>query len=241
MDHHEWTPDEAKAELVFVYGSLRIGASENPRMAGAEWLGRGLARGRLYKVLWQPGLVLDEDGPEVLGDVYKVNAELLREIDDREGVPAGATHGEEYERRKIRVLRKAEVEATWAEIPAEVETWAWIWRKPVDDLEEIPSGDWLDVERPRQPSWFTGLGCLGLLAIPIGGFAGLKALEGISVVIDGDMAVFILFLIAGLGGFGAGIFALRRRERGGFLQVLALTGGLLWLVIAILALGDWVF
>jgi gamma-glutamylcyclotransferase (GGCT)/AIG2-like uncharacterized protein YtfP len=46
-------------------------------MAGAEFVTAGTIRGRMYRIDWYPGLVLDDSGDEIQGEVYAVDAELL--------------------------------------------------------------------------------------------------------------------------------------------------------------------
>ncbi|MEO8614231.1 MAG: gamma-glutamylcyclotransferase family protein, partial [Luteolibacter sp.] len=45
--------------MVFVYGTLRRGGSNHFRMDGAEFITAGRIAGRMYKIDWYPGLVLD--------------------------------------------------------------------------------------------------------------------------------------------------------------------------------------
>lgn len=230
---------DTEKELVFVYGTLRVGASNHHRMKEAEWIRRGLVMGRLHEVSWYPGFVPDEEGVEVVGDVYRVGPSLLAKLDRFEGLAPGSTAGEEYERRKIRVRYDPAVDA-WDDLPDEIDAWAWVWRGSVAGLREISTGDWMDVERPRQPSWFTGLGCLGLLAIPFGGMTmhGFAGRFGLSI--DADLSGCLLFFAAGAGGLWAGILALRRRERGRPLQILMLAGGVLWLFFGLMWLSEFV-
>jgi hypothetical protein len=126
----------------------------------------------------------------------------------------------------------------WDDLPDDVDAWVWVWRKPVEGLLEIETGDWLDVERPRQPSWFTGLGCLGLLAIPFGGMAMQGFVGRLGLGMDADLSACLLLFGAGTGGIWAGTLALRRRERGQPLQVLMLAGAVLWLFFALMFLSE---
>ncbi|MCH7225374.1 gamma-glutamylcyclotransferase [Haloferula sp. A504] len=228
---------DTDSEWVFVYGTLRIGASNQHRMKGAEWVRRGLVTGRLYEVSWYPGFVPDDEGVEVVGDVYRVGPQLLAKLDGFEGLAPGSMRGEEYERARIRVRLDPKVDA-WDDLPDDVDAWVWVWRKPVEGLLEIETGDWLDVERPRQPSWFTGLGCLGLLAIPFGGMAMQGFAGRLGLGMDADLSACLLLFGAGAGGIWAGVVALRRRERGQPLQVLMLAGAVLWLFFALMFLSE---
>ncbi len=201
------------SELVFVYGTLRVGASNHHRMKGAEWVGTGVVRGKLYQVSWYPGLVPDDQGGEVIGDVYLVGSGLLGELDSFEGVPDGELRGEEYERRKVGVEWKSPPRSRHDET-SQVEAWAWVWHGPIADLTEVPTGDWLDVNFPKQGSWYTGFGCLGLLALPFGGVFLLETFGFLTGRGEKDHAVGILLLVSGFGGFWAAALAMQRRERG---------------------------
>lgn len=113
-------------ELVFVYGTLRRGGSNHFRMAAAEFLESGTLRGRLYRVDWYPGLVMDAAGDEIHGEVFAVRPEQLAELDDFEG--------QEY--RRIRATVK-----TPYGVPMKV--WIWEWLMPTDEGQRITGGDWL--------------------------------------------------------------------------------------------------
>lgn len=118
-------------ERVFVYGTLRRGASNHRRLAGAAWVGDGTVRGRLYRIDWYPGLVLDDAAGEVRGEVHEVDAATLAALD--------AYEGSEY--RRVRV---AVVGGVASGGPGTVlEAWAWEWIGPIDEARRIRSGDWL--------------------------------------------------------------------------------------------------
>lgn len=112
--------------LVFVYGTLRQGGSNHFRMAGCDFVESGTVRGRLYRIDWYPGLVLDSAGDVIEGEVFAVEAEQLPELDNFEG--------QEY--RRIRTTVK-----TPYGIPMQV--WTWVWLMPVDEAQRITGGDWL--------------------------------------------------------------------------------------------------
>lgn len=125
----------APNELVFVYGTLRRGASNHFRMQGAEFVRSGTVRGRMYRFGWYPGLVVDAQGDELVGEIYAVGAEQLAALDLFEGVSAGETAGSEY--RRIRVT------VAGGEPP--LEAWIWEWLGPVNESDRIVGGDWLGV------------------------------------------------------------------------------------------------
>jgi len=125
---------EPSLHRVFVYGTLRQRGSNHFRMAGSRFVCGGRVKGRLYRIYWYPGLVMDPDGGCVIGEVYDVTGDQLRELDVFEGLSAGETEGSEYRRVLIEVTDDGK--ATHA--------WVWEWLGPVDEARLIASGDWLE-------------------------------------------------------------------------------------------------
>lgn len=117
---------EDQATLVFVYGTLRAGASNHFRLEGAKLRGEGWVLGRLYRIDWYPGLLLDEEGIPVRGEIYEVEREMLRKLDSFEGG--------EYERLKHRVYFKG---------GDEVEAWLYEYREVVEEGSELVPADWV--------------------------------------------------------------------------------------------------
>lgn len=125
---------QSAGEMVFVYGTLRRGASNHFRMAGAEFVAAGSVRGRLYRIDWFPGLLLDGAAGLVHGEVFAVGPELLAELDRFEGVSADENEGGEYRRVRAQVSTGA---------GETVSAWIWEWLGPVEEAGRITSGDWL--------------------------------------------------------------------------------------------------
>ena len=124
-------------QTVFVYGTLRKGGSNHFRMAGAEFVTAGTIRGRMYRIAWYPGLVLDDSGDEIQGEVYAVDAELLAALDVFEGLSAGEIEGSEYRRARATVVaRDSRI----------LEAWVWEWLGMVDESRRVSGGDWLKEE-----------------------------------------------------------------------------------------------
>jgi gamma-glutamylcyclotransferase (GGCT)/AIG2-like uncharacterized protein YtfP len=122
------------SEEVFVYGALRRGASNGWRMKTARWIGEAKIRGTLIRVDWYPGLVLEGED-FVIGEVYEVDPDLLRQLDEFEGLApeeAGGGNGE-YRRIRAEVTLGAEKR----------QVWLYEWRKGTDGYELVQSGDWL--------------------------------------------------------------------------------------------------
>ncbi|MFC7335775.1 gamma-glutamylcyclotransferase [Haloferula chungangensis] len=133
-----------EAHLVFVYGTLRRGASNAFRMEGAEWLYPGFVKGRLYKVDWYPAVVLDETGGKVEGELWRVSEDQLRELD--------AFEGDEYRRTKVTVFSGHSARAVNEWDGDQTEAWIWEWKGEVDSLEWMESGNWMHFEttEPRK-------------------------------------------------------------------------------------------
>jgi gamma-glutamylcyclotransferase (GGCT)/AIG2-like uncharacterized protein YtfP len=119
----------AYKSLVFVYGTLRSGASNHWRMKDSRFLGHATARGQLFQIDWYPGAIFAPNDPnQIVGEIYDVPDSVLGELDQFEG--------QEYER--VRVTAKVDDRYEQA--------WAWNYRLPIDEQKRIPSGDWLTVK-----------------------------------------------------------------------------------------------
>ncbi len=121
-------------QTVFVYGTLRRGGSNHFRMAGAEFITSGTITGRMYRIDWYPGIVLDPAGDEIHGEAYSVDPDLLAALDVFEGVSAGEVDGSEYRRVLTTVVKKD------SKI---LNAWVWEWLGMVDESQRISDGDWL--------------------------------------------------------------------------------------------------
>ena len=127
----------------FGYGTLRRGADTVPAhrlAAAAVCLGAGAVRGALYSVGagTYPGLVIPPDGrpaAEVVGDLYRVDASLLRWLDDYEGIQPAGPPGE-YRRTIVSVRLPGQLEP--------VRAWTYEYLLPGDATRRIASGDWLN-------------------------------------------------------------------------------------------------
>jgi gamma-glutamylcyclotransferase (GGCT)/AIG2-like uncharacterized protein YtfP len=124
-------------QLVFVYGTLRRGGSNHFRMAGAGFVAPGTINGRMYRIDWYPGLVLDDAGDEIQGEVYSVDPELLAILDVFEGLSAGEIEGSEYRRVRTSVIQRDS---------QPVDAWVWEWLGATDESQRLVDGDWLKHE-----------------------------------------------------------------------------------------------
>jgi gamma-glutamylcyclotransferase (GGCT)/AIG2-like uncharacterized protein YtfP len=125
---------EPSPQTVFVYGTLRRGGSNHFRMAGAEFIAAGTITGRMYRIDWYPGIVLDPAGEEIHGEAYLVGPEQLSALDVFEGVSAGEVDGSEYRRVETTVIQKNSQPLT---------AWVWEWLGMVDESQRLSDGDWL--------------------------------------------------------------------------------------------------
>lgn len=123
------------SDFLFVYGALRKGASNDWRLKDAHCLGSAEVLGTLVKIDWYPGLVLKGD-TRVKGEVYKVGLELLRQLDEFEGIGLANEAGGEYQRIQSDVLLGQE----------STKVWIYEWLKGIDDYEIVDSGDWLSAK-----------------------------------------------------------------------------------------------
>jgi gamma-glutamylcyclotransferase (GGCT)/AIG2-like uncharacterized protein YtfP len=121
--------DEA-CEMVFVYGTLRRGGSNQWRMAQARFMAEGVVRGRLYRIDWFPGFVADENAGQVRGEIFMADADTMAALDEFEG--------SEYRRVKIAVENVDAIDSG-----SIIEAWIWEWLGEVNESQRIASGDWL--------------------------------------------------------------------------------------------------
>lgn len=99
--------------LVFVYGTLRRGGAGamSARFPGSKFVADAEVSGALYDLGAHPGLLLGESDSPVVGEVYEVDDELLRELDDFEA----SSH---YRRRRVEISLGADARACWVYEPS---------------------------------------------------------------------------------------------------------------------------
>jgi len=76
---------------LFIYGTLKRGHSRAGNLLGQQFLGEAktTARYRMYDCGDYPGLVESEDGLEIIGEVWSVDASCLQQLDIVEAVQQG--------------------------------------------------------------------------------------------------------------------------------------------------------
>ncbi len=131
---------------VFVYGTLRAGeindigeAAARHDIAEPKLLGSTVVPGHLFDFGAYPGLVPDDAGIPVHGDVYEIAPELIAVLDEIEQVYPGV--------EGLFVAREVIVELNGAATACRFYPVA---KNAVKGLPEIRSGDWVAYRRSRQ-------------------------------------------------------------------------------------------
>lgn len=125
-------------DLLFTYGTLRRAAGNAAHrllVDTAELVGHGVVRGWLYQAEGFPVMVSDPGGAEVTGEVYRVfapQAAFLR-LDPYEGFDPTSPDTSEFRRDLVQVAMNDGRTVT---------AWAYIYQRPLFDLQSIPHGDY---------------------------------------------------------------------------------------------------
>lgn len=129
-----------KDDLLFVYGSLRIGECNDIErkspIGSVEYKGQDKINGLIYWIGagWYPGLKTeqgnyDSRAPKVVGDVFEIKTdEVAAMLDAYEGYPS--------------LYDRVEVETEGGRI-----VWVYTYNGGVKEYELVESGDW--TKRPR--------------------------------------------------------------------------------------------
>ncbi|MBB5442156.1 MULTISPECIES: gamma-glutamylcyclotransferase [unclassified Paraburkholderia] len=132
-------------QTVFVYGTLRAGETNDISEAAARndipapsLLGSTTVRGHLFDFGDYPGLVVDETGIEVRGEVYEIDDALVAVLDEIEAVYPGVEN--RFLAREVMVKVDGNV-VNCRFYP--------VAPSAVRGLPEIRSGDWAEHRRTR--------------------------------------------------------------------------------------------
>ena len=113
----------APQSLIFVYGSLKLGYALHYLLEGQSFRGPATTCPlyRIFDLGSYPGLVDWPEGLAVQGELYEVDAECLKRLDEAEGVDEGL-----YARRIIKLQPPFDRD----------ETSAWFWLDKVGGLRD---------------------------------------------------------------------------------------------------------
>lgn len=114
---------------VFVYGTLRSGYGNNVLLHNATFLGEATTNGVMYSMGYIPFVSLTTQEGTVHGEVYEINEDILRRLDQLEGYNIHQPDRSFYNRSLVNTLPYGE---------------AFIYHIDTHDSErnKIPSGDW---------------------------------------------------------------------------------------------------
>jgi len=124
--------------LVFVYGTLRRGGAGAmaARFPNARFIADAKVSGSLYDLGAYPGLLLDESNSLVIGEVYEVDDETLKQLDEFES-------STNYWRKQVEILLGAQSRMGWTYEPD----------PEFHSLRTlIMSGDWIEYARTKAAS-----------------------------------------------------------------------------------------
>jgi gamma-glutamylcyclotransferase (GGCT)/AIG2-like uncharacterized protein YtfP len=98
--------------LVFVYGTLRRGCARamSIRFPDSKFIAEAKVSGSLYDLGAHPGLLLNESNSPVTGEVYEVDDEILKELDEFEA----SSH---YRREQVEISLGAHRRTCWVYEP----------------------------------------------------------------------------------------------------------------------------
>jgi gamma-glutamylcyclotransferase (GGCT)/AIG2-like uncharacterized protein YtfP len=121
--------------LVFVYGTLRRGGAGamSVRFPGAKFIADAKVSGSLYDLGAYPGLLLTASGSPVSGEVYEVDDETLRRLDDFEASSL-------YRRRQVEISLGSRGSVCWTYEP-DPEFYS--------PRRLITSGDWVEYAKTK--------------------------------------------------------------------------------------------
>ena len=121
--------------LVFVYGTLRRGGARamSIRFPNSQFIADAKVSGSLYDLGAYPGLVLNDSNSLVVGEVYEVDDELLKELDDFEVSSS-------YRRKQVEISLDTQRRICWT-------------YEPNPDFYSfrtlITSGDWIEYAKTK--------------------------------------------------------------------------------------------
>lgn len=129
--------------LVFLYGTLRHGSAGamSIRFPQSKFIAGARVNGRLFDLGAYPGLLAGESSSPVVGEVYEVDDETLKQLDEFEG-------SSNYLRKQVEIVVGSETRTCWTYEP-DPECYS------LQTL--IPSGDWIEYAKTKT-DWPEGRG-----------------------------------------------------------------------------------
>lgn len=120
--------------VLFVYGTLKRGGIRHGTIARARYLGAARTRAgyALYDLGHYPGMVREDDGGRVEGELYEVSSALVPVLDAVEGAPS--------------LFRLAEVEVEGQDRPAR----SYLFAGDVTGRPKVESGRWDNAPPPLE-------------------------------------------------------------------------------------------
>jgi len=96
------------SDYIFVYGTLRrsVNLEKHALMSPyCHFVSTGFCRGYLYEIDNYPGLVLDEEGMIIKGEIYQITdkSKLFNVLDEYEGCTEDDEQPHEYRRELIHI------------------------------------------------------------------------------------------------------------------------------------------
>jgi gamma-glutamylcyclotransferase (GGCT)/AIG2-like uncharacterized protein YtfP len=123
--------------LVFVYGTLRRDGSRpmSGRFPDSKFIADAEVSGSLYDLGAYPGLLLNESGSLVIGEVYEVNDELLNELDAFEASSS-------YCRKRVEIFFGIHKRIGWIYVPEDTPEF-------YSHRTLITAGDWVEYAKTK--------------------------------------------------------------------------------------------
>jgi gamma-glutamylcyclotransferase (GGCT)/AIG2-like uncharacterized protein YtfP len=121
--------------LVFVYGTLRRGSAQSmfARFPTSQFIAEANVNGSLYDLGAYPGLLVNESKSPVTGEVYEIDDETLKKLDDFES-------SSDYWRKQIEISLGSQRRMCWTYEP-NPESYS------LHTL--ITSGDWIEYAKTK--------------------------------------------------------------------------------------------
>ncbi len=89
---------------VFVYGTLRKGYNNNYLLRDANFLGEAQVKATMYSMGYIPYVSLNNDTNTVHGEVYEINEDILRRLDQLEGYYPSQPNTSFYNRSLVKTV-----------------------------------------------------------------------------------------------------------------------------------------